>query len=145
MKRPVQILSSLLLLLGVGVLGCAASISYQRMSAGNLPEGEFEATVYRSSSGAPAVILDNPDDDIIVKPGKDWFRFKEQGMQTAEKYLTDPGWRPDVFGLKHRESGKVVCYLLLSPELRWLFGYNKGRSEISITIEDPHELAKGGA
>ena len=145
MKRPVEILSLLLLLLALGVLGCAASISYQRMSAVDLPEGVFKVTVYRSSSGAPAVILDNPNDDILVKPGKDWFRFKEQGMQSTEKYLTDPGWMPDVFGLKHIESGKVACYLLLSPELRWLFSYNKRTSEITITIEDPHELAKGGA
>ena len=145
MKRPVQILSSLLLLLGLGVLGCAASISYQRMSAGDVPEGVFMATVYRSSSGAAAVILDNPDDDILVKPAKDWFRFKEQGMQATEKYLRDPGRRPDVFGLKHRERGEVACYLLVSPELRWMFSYNKGRREISITIEDPHELARGDA
>jgi hypothetical protein len=115
------------------------------MSAGDLPKGVFKDVDYRSSSGAPAVILDNPNDDIHVRPGREWFRFNERGMQTAESYLTDPGWRPDVFGLKLIESGEIVCYSLVSPELRWLFSHNKGRGEISVTIEDPHELAKGGA
>jgi hypothetical protein len=105
----------------------------------------FEATLYRSSSGAPVVILDNPNDDILVKPAKDWFRFKKQGMQTAEHYLKEFEWRPEVFELRHKESGEVACYLLLSPELRWLYSYNKDRGEISITIEDPHELPRGDA
>jgi hypothetical protein len=65
-------------------------------------------------------------------------------MQTAARYLAESGWRPDVFGLRHVESGEVACYLLLSPELRWMFSYDEGRREISITIEDPHELPGDG-
>lgn len=144
MKRPLYITISLLLLVQLAILGCAASISHQRISPADLPGGVFMATVYRSSSGATAVILDNPNDDIVVKPGMDRFRFKEQGMQTAAHYLAHPGWRPDVFGLKPREGGEMACYLLLSSELRWLFSYNNSRREITITIEDPNELPKGG-
>jgi hypothetical protein len=114
------------------------------MRAADLTGSVFKTTVYRSSSGASAVILDTPSDDIRVRPAKDWFRFKDVGMQTAGRYLAEPGWRPDVFGLKRIESGEVACYLLLSPELRWMFSYDEGGREISITIEDPHELPGNG-
>ena len=144
MKRPVYAYISLLVLADLALLGCAASISHQRMNAADLPRGMFLATVYRSSSAAKAVILDNPNDDILVKPGNDRFRFKDRGMQTAEHYLADPSWRPDIFGLKPKESGEMACYLLVLPELRWLFSYNNSRREITITIEDPNELPKGG-
>jgi hypothetical protein len=143
-KRPVYIFISLLVLVGLAIPGCAASISHQRISAIDLPGGTYLVTVYRSSSSATAVILDNPKDDIFIKPGNDRFRFKKRGMQTSTHYLADPVWKPEVFGLKPTETGEMACYLLVSPELRWLFSYNKSRQEISITIEDPNDFARGG-
>jgi hypothetical protein len=142
MKRLATGLSPTRLLLGLGALACVAScqITHQKMSPADLPSTLFEATVYRGGTGAPAVILDDPNDDVLLSPGRDAFQFKKQGLQMPEKYLKELAWRPPVYRLQHIESGEVLGYLLLSPELEWLVSYDKDKKGVNVWIEDPDAL-----
>ena len=140
MKKFVAISSAAALVLSLGVIACVA-LSHQKISPEDLPETPFEVTLYRSGTGAPAVILDNPNDEVLLTVRKDEFRYKKQGLQTPQKYVKELGWRPEVYRLQQRQTGNVLGYLLLSPELEWLVSYTQGGQELSILIEDPHERA----
>lgn len=140
MQRFVAMSLLVALLLSLGVMACV-TLSHQKISPEDLPETPFEATLYRSGTGAPAVILDNPNDDVRLIVGIDKIGFKKQGLHTPQKYLKELGWRPEVHRLQHRETGNVWGYLLMSPELEWLVSYHKGGEEVSVLIEDPHERA----
>jgi hypothetical protein len=106
----------------------------------DLPDTLFEASVYRSCSAAPAAILDDPNDDVLLSPSIDKYRFKKQGLRPPQKYLKEFSWSPpEIYRLQHRETGNVLGYLLISPELEWLVRYNKDKGEVRIWIEDPYE------
>jgi hypothetical protein len=142
MKRSVTGLFPTRLVLSLGALACLAScqICHQKMSPTDLPSTLFGATVYRGGTGAPAVILDDPNDDVLLSPGRDAFQFKKQGLQMPEKYLKELAWRPQVYRLQYIESAKVLGYLLLSPELEWLVSYDKDKKGVNVWIEDPDAL-----
>ncbi|MDY6951613.1 MAG: hypothetical protein SWE60_08880 [Thermodesulfobacteriota bacterium] len=124
-------------------LACLAScqIAYQKIHERDLPKTLFETTVYRSGTGAPAVILDDPNDQVLLSPRKDVSQFKKKGLNKPEEFLDYRGWRPEIYRLQHRETKNVWGYLLLSPELNWLVQYNEKRSAVRVWIEDPHTLA----
>jgi len=124
-------------------LACLAScqISYQKINQRDLPNTLFETTAYRSGTGAPAVILDDLNDQVLLSPRKDVSQFKKEGLKKPEEFLDYRGWRPEIYRLQHRETKHVWGYLLLSPELNWLVQYDKNRSEVRVWIEDPHTLA----
>lgn len=136
-------LSPLGLLLSLGALACAtlSQLSYQRISPVDLPDTLFEASVYRSSTAAPAAILDDPNDDVLLSPSIDKYRFKKQGLRPPQKYLKEFSCSPEVYRLQHRETGNVLGYLLISPELEWLVRYNKDKGEVRVWIADPYENA----
>jgi hypothetical protein len=119
----------------------SCKVAHERINQGDLPRTVFDSTVYRSGTGAPAVILDDPNDQVLLNPGKDTFRFKKEGLQEPQRYLDQLSWKPDVYRLRHRKTEIIWGYLLLSPELHWRVTYNQEKGQVVVWIEDPHTLA----
>ena len=119
---------------------CRAQLLFPRVDVNNLPQTHFEATVYRSGSRGFAILLDEPNDGILLTVSRDKFRTRNECSSTPQRYLKEFSWGLAVYRLQGRETGDVLGYLLITPELEWLVRYNKDRGEISVWIEDPTEL-----
>ncbi|NVM22969.1 MAG: hypothetical protein HWN68_14460 [Desulfobacterales bacterium] len=138
MKGFIALSCVLMSAVGVGASGCAA-LSFQRIDLKDLPETPFEATVYRSGTKGLAVILDDPNDDVVATVTNEKFLAEKDGLKAPQGYLKDFIWTPDAYLLQDRKGQKVLGYLLISPELEWLAHYNKGHKALDFWIEDPYD------
>jgi len=138
MIRFVALSCLLILVLGVGAVGCAG-LSSQRIDLKDLPESRFEVTVYRSVTKGLAIILDEPSDGVVATVSNEKFRTKKEGLKVPQGYLKDFFWTPDAYVLRDRESDKVLGYLLISRELEWLVHYEKGKEVLDFWIEYPYD------
>ena len=86
----------LVLVLGVGALGCAG-LSFQRIDLKDLPKTPLEATVYRSGTKGLAVILDESNDGVVATVSNENFRAKKDGLKVPQGYLEDFIWTPDAY------------------------------------------------
>jgi len=103
----------------------------------------FEATVYRSGTKGLAVILDEPNDGVVATVTNEKFRAKKDGLKDPQGYLGDFIWTPDAYLLRDREGGKVLGYLLVSPEFEWVVKYNRGHEVLEFWIEDRYDVGGG--
>jgi len=142
MIRFVALSCLLILVLSVGALGCAG-LSFQRIDLKDLPETPHIATVYRSGTKGLAVILDEPNDNVVATVTYEKFRAKKDGLKVPQGYLKDFIWTPDAYVLQDKESEKVLGYLLISPELEWLVHYNRGDEVLGFWIDDPYDSRRG--
>lgn len=138
MKGFIALSCLLVLVLGVGALGCVG-LSFQRIDLKDLPESRFEATVYRSGTKGLAVILDEPNDGVVATVSNENFRAKKDGFKVPHGYLEDFIWTPDAYLLRDKEGEKVLGYLLVSPELEWVVQYNRGHGVLDFWIEDRYD------
>lgn len=141
MIRFVALSCLLILVLGVGALGCAG-LSFQRIDLKDLPETPFEATVYRSGTKGLAVILDEPNDGVVATVTNEKFRAKKDGLKVPQGYLRDFIWTPYAYLLQDKE-GEKLGYLLISRELEWVVQYNRGREVLDFWIEDRYDVGGG--
>ncbi|MDY6955139.1 MAG: hypothetical protein SWE60_26855, partial [Thermodesulfobacteriota bacterium] len=65
----------------------SCQIAYQKIHQRDLPKTPYETTVYRSGTGAPAVILDDPNDQVLLSPRKDVSQFKKKGLNKPDAFL----------------------------------------------------------
>jgi hypothetical protein len=142
MKGIIALSCILMLGLSVGASGCAP-LSFQRIDLKDLPETPFEATVYTSGTKGLAVILDEPNDGVVATVTIEKFRAKKEGLRVAQGYLKHFIWTPHAYKLQDKEDGKVLGYLLISPELEWLVHYDKGHQVLDVWIEDPYDAGDG--
>ncbi|MGD9022190.1 MAG: hypothetical protein PVJ62_00275 [Deltaproteobacteria bacterium] len=128
---------------GLAIVGCAG-LSSPRIQLEDLPQTPYEVTRYRSSTKSTAIILDNPDDDVLVTFSKDEFRTKKEGLNPPERYLKLFMGTPQVYRLEDKESKQVLGYLLISVDLDWLVHYDRGAGQVNIAVEDPHSGGGNG-
>jgi hypothetical protein len=131
----------LVLVFVMGTVGCAGLMS-SRVDPKDLPETEYEVTRYRSGTRSLAIILDDPSDDVVLTVGIDKVRTKKEGLSTPQRYMNKFLGTPEAYQLQDKETGNVLGYLLISPQLKWLVHYNRGKGRVTFSIEDP--LAGGG-
>lgn len=138
MKGFIALSSLLVLVLVVGVMGCAG-LSLQRIDLKDLPESRFEATVYRSGTKDLSVILDEPNDGVEATVSNESFRAKKDGIKVPHVYLEDFIRTPDAYLLQDKQGENVLGYLLISPELDWVVQYNRGHGVLDFWIEDRYD------
>ena len=119
---------------------CRPQLLFPRVDMNKLPQTQFEATVYRSGSRGFAILLDEPNDGVLLSVSRDKFRAQNKGSRTPQRYLKEFNWGLRGYRLQDQEAGDILGYLLITPELEWIVGYNKDMGEISVWIEDPSEL-----
>jgi hypothetical protein len=141
MRCPVRLVFVLVLVFIMGTVGCAGLMS-SRVDLTDLPETQYVATRYRSATRSLAIILDDPSDDVVLSVDIDKVRTKKEGLSTPQRYLNKFLGPPEAYQLQDKESGDVLGYLLISPHLKWLVHYNRGKGSVTFSIEDP--LAGGG-
>ena len=137
MKGSIALSCLLVLVLGVGALGCGG-LSFQRIDLKDLPESRFEAIVYGSGTKGLAVILDEPNDGVVATVSNENFRAKKDGLKVPQGYLDNFIWTPHAYLLRDKE-GENVGYLLVSPELEWVVQYNRGHGVLDFWIEDRYD------
>jgi hypothetical protein len=121
--------------------GCAGLL-FARVDVKDLPQTDYEITRYTSGTRGVAIILDDPNDDVLLTFGTDKFRTKKEGLKPPQRYLKQFMGSPKAYQLQDKETEQVLGYLLISWELEWLVHYNRGGRKVSICIEDPY--AGGG-
>ena len=121
----------------LAIAGCAGLLS-PTVDLKDLPETDYLTTRYTSGTKSLAIILDDPNDDVLVTFGSEKFRTKEMGLSPPQKYLQKFMGEPKAHELQDREEKHVFGYLLISHELEWLTHYNKNKRQVSISILDPY-------
>ena len=79
MKRPVKPLFGLALVLVIGTVSCAGLL-FPTVDLIDLPETRYEVTRYISSTKSLAIILDDPDDGVLLAFSTGEFQTKKEGL-----------------------------------------------------------------
>jgi hypothetical protein len=138
MRQVMKLLFAPALVLSMGTAGCATSW-YPRIDLKDLPHTHYDVTRYTSATKSSAIILDDPNDDVLLTVAKEKSRTKREGLSTPQEYVKDFLWSPNAYRLLDKETGNVLGYLLISPELKWRASYNKAKGKVSIWIDDPYD------
>ncbi len=143
MKHSMKLFFGSVLVFGIGTAGCSGLLS-SRIGLKDLPQTHYEVTRYTSGTKGLAIIFDDPNDNVRLTVSQDKFRAKREGSGTPQTYLKDFIWTPKAYEVQDKETGAVLGYLLISPELEWLVHYNKAKGKVSIWINDPHDSGANG-
>ena len=137
-----QVMKVLYALTSVFIMGtaCRPQLLFPRVDINKLPQTHFEATVYRSGSRGFAILLDEPNDGVLLSVSRDKFRARNKGSSTPQRYLKEFNWGLTGYRFQDKETGDILGYLLITAELEWIVRYNRNRGEISVWIEEPSEL-----
>jgi hypothetical protein len=123
--------------------GCAG-LMYPTVDLEDLPESQYEVTRYTSSTRSLSIILDDPNDDVLMCFGADGSRTKTMGLNPPQKYLKRFMGKPKAYEIQDKETEQVFGYLLISMDLEWLVHYNRGMKKVTISIKDPHGIGGNG-
>jgi hypothetical protein len=137
MKRPVKPLVGLALVLVMGTVSCVGLL-FPTVDLNDLPETRYEVTRYISSTKSLAIILDDPDDGVLLTFSTGEFQTKKVGLNPPQKYLEQFMGSPKAYELQDKETGDVLGYLLISSHLEWLVNYDRDGGKVTVSIEDAH-------
>ena len=146
MKRVLTVVCALMVVMCLAVPASARMKKEKRtvVQLSDIPRSAFEIIRYTSPTKSMAITLDVPDDGIavIVYTG---YRDKETlGTTTPQQYFDDFKDTPYVYRTPHvyrfedRDTGELLGFLLISPQLRFSSRYNKRQKIVKIQLEDPN-------
>ena len=140
MRQLLKSSCALVLVFGIGTSGCTRLL-FPKVDLKDVPQTDYEVIRYTSGAKSPAIILDDPNDDVLLT-FKDKPRTKKEGLNAPQRYLKKFLGDPKAYRLQDKETGDILGYLLISPHLEWLVRYDKKGGTVGISIEDP--LTWGG-
>jgi len=137
MKRLITVVCSLLVTIFM-IVPASANMKRTAVELTDIPESSFEIIRYESPTKAMAMSLDVPDDGIPVIVFKGYVGKEALGTTTPQQYFGDfkEYSKPHVYRFEDKETGKLLGFLVISPQLRFLSRYKK--NTVSIQLEDPN-------
>ena len=133
MKKWIILLCAFLLVfsMGANVFAQKLKLRAKRIDLKDLPQKTFEITRYVTTRELLAIVLDRPDDDVLITASKRTATQRER-VKTPQGLEKEFFYHPVVYRFQSKGGERVFGYLLIARNYNWLANFNKSRDRIIV-------------
>jgi len=112
-------------------------LKVKRLDLKELPQTTYDVIRYERRAGDLIIILDNPNDGVLISVIEGESRTTREGLNTPQKSLKAFSHSPSVYQLEDRGNGAVLGYLFVHRRVKWFANYNKKKKVVTLNILEP--------